>query len=85
MRNLRVWIIACSCFVTLPCEALAQQSPTTPDVVIITAQKRAEDIQDVPIAVTALSGFHAAGIYVNNDWGRDRRLASTHASATDLG
>jgi iron complex outermembrane receptor protein len=66
MRKLRVWIIACSCLTALPCEALAQQSPTTPDVVIVTAQKRAEDIQDVPIAVTALSGEALRDQHVTN-------------------
>ena len=47
-----------------PAIAQAQEQARVSDEIIVTAQKRAQDIQDVPIAVTALSGdqLQRAGI-----------------------
>lgn len=42
-----------SCAVTSP--ALAQQSDTLLEEIVVTAQKRSESLQDVPIAVTAIT------------------------------
>jgi len=43
--------------------ALAQDAPTALDDVIVTAQKRSENIQDVPVSVAAVSGEKLAAIF----------------------
>lgn len=48
-------LLTTSALVTAP-QAMAQSAPAvTDDTIIVTATRRAEDIQDIPIAVTALS------------------------------
>lgn len=37
-------------------------APVDPSEIVVTAQKRAENIQDVPIAITAIGGAHAADL-----------------------
>jgi iron complex outermembrane recepter protein len=58
MRGLRGYLLACTILAAAPLPAFAQAAPATPEreVVIVTAQKRSEDIQNVPVAVTALGG-----------------------------
>lgn len=57
MRTFSVLLLSCTSFTVLAAPALAQASDEQPtDVVIITAQKRSENIQEVPVAVTAISG-----------------------------
>lgn len=43
--------------------ALAQDAPTALDDVIVTAQKRSENIQDVPVSVAAVSGEKLQSIF----------------------
>jgi iron complex outermembrane recepter protein len=57
MRSIRICLLACTVLVAAPLPALAQAPPDqSSDVIIVTAQKRAQDIQDVPVAVTAIGG-----------------------------
>lgn len=57
MRMMKTCLLACTMLVAAPLTALAQTADDKgTDVVIITAQKRSENIQDVPVAVTALDG-----------------------------
>src|SRR5689334_3968799 len=55
MRAIRVCLLACTVMTAAPLSALAQTVPPDSDVVIVTAQKRQQDLQDVPVAVTALT------------------------------
>jgi iron complex outermembrane receptor protein len=55
MKRIQVGVVVVAALTVAPWDAVAQE-PQKTDVIIITAQKRSEDIQDVPIAVTALSG-----------------------------
>ncbi|MDP3737712.1 MAG: TonB-dependent receptor [Hyphomonadaceae bacterium] len=68
MRGVRVWLLACTVLTAAPLPAIAQAPPDTEqsDVVIITAQKRAQDIQDVPVAVTALGGEALQDLHVTD-------------------
>lgn len=50
----------------LPLPALAQNGGGVTDEIIVTAQKRAQDVQDVPIAVTALSAEALADQHVTD-------------------
>lgn len=62
--TLRSTLLACTAVAVvglLPAQALAQSGPTADrdgglEEIIVTAQKREQNLQDVPIAVTALSG-----------------------------
>lgn len=55
MRALKVCLLAGSVLAAgLP--AIAQEVDQNSDVVIVTAQKRSQDIQEVPVAVTAIGG-----------------------------
>ena len=57
MHAFRTRIFSCTALLAIAAPAYAQEAPDTGrDVVIITAQKRAENIQEVPIAVTAIGG-----------------------------
>ncbi len=57
MHAFRTRILSCTALLAIAAPAFAQETPDTGrDVVIITAQKRAENIQEVPIAVTAIGG-----------------------------
>ncbi len=56
MRTVKVCLLACTMLAAVPLPALAQQADQASDVIIVTAQKRSQDIQDVPVAVTALPG-----------------------------
>jgi iron complex outermembrane receptor protein len=57
MRALRKLLLSCTAMSILAAPALAQTADDqSDDVVIITAQKRSENIQEVPVAVTAISG-----------------------------
>ncbi|HEX2559823.1 TonB-dependent receptor [Phenylobacterium sp.] len=53
--RLKPCLLAAASSLTLGSAALAQTASTTLDEVIVTAQKREESIQDVPIAVSAFS------------------------------
>jgi iron complex outermembrane receptor protein len=58
MRSMKVCLLACTVLAAAPLPALAQTADNQDnrDVVVITAQKRDQDIQEVPVAVTALTG-----------------------------
>ncbi len=57
MRATRVCLFAFTVLAAAPLPALAQAAADqSSDVVIVTAQKRAQDIQEVPVAVTAIGG-----------------------------
>ncbi len=58
MARLQASLLSGAFLVALPLPALAQQTGDSGgrEVVIVTAEKRSQDIQDVPVAVTALSG-----------------------------
>ncbi len=51
-----------------PAASMAQTAPGGLEVVVVTAERRAENVQDVPIAITAVSGkqLHDAGITSTN-------------------
>jgi iron complex outermembrane receptor protein len=66
MRGLRVQLLAFTVLTVLPLPAIAQETTDRGDVVIVTAQKRSEDIQDVPVAVTAISGEALQDQHVTN-------------------
>jgi iron complex outermembrane receptor protein len=66
MRGFRIRLLAFTVLTALPLPAMAQEATDKGDVVIVTAQKRSEDIQDVPIAVTALSGVALQDKHVTN-------------------
>lgn len=57
MSALRILLLSCTALSALSAPAFAQtDDDQARDVVIITAQKRSEDIQEVPVAVTAIPG-----------------------------
>ena len=57
MRAFRTWFLSCSALTAASFPAFAQPTDDTGrDVIIITANKRAENIQEVPVAVTAIGG-----------------------------
>lgn len=57
MRAMKTCLLACTILAAAPAPAFAQAiSGAEADVVVVTAQKRDQDIQEVPIAVTALGG-----------------------------
>lgn len=58
MRSMKACLLACTVLAAAPLPALAQTADTQEgrDVVVVTAQKRDQDIQEVPVAVTALTG-----------------------------
>lgn len=57
MCSFRILLLSCTTLSLLTAPALAQtDDDQSRDVVIITAQKRSENIQEVPVAVTALVG-----------------------------
>jgi len=58
MRAYRILLLSCTALSLLAAPALAQETDDdqSRDVVIITAQKRSENIQEVPVAVTAIVG-----------------------------
>ena len=53
----------------LAAHADAREYPSAPDDVIVTTSKRAENIQDVPISLTAFSEneLELAGVYITQD------------------
>jgi iron complex outermembrane receptor protein len=55
---MKACLLACTVLAAAPLPALAQTADTQEgrDVVVVTAQKRDQDIQEVPVAVTALTG-----------------------------
>jgi iron complex outermembrane recepter protein len=58
-------------FLTLPSVSMAQTAPAAPaelETVVVTAEKRSENVQDVPISISAVSGkqLHDAGITSTN-------------------
>ncbi|WEK02324.1 MAG: TonB-dependent receptor [Candidatus Sphingomonas phytovorans] len=65
----KAWLAVSTAWICLvPCEAIAQDAPSTdaaPDI-IVTAQRRAERLQDVPIAITALSAEQLAASGVSD-------------------
>ncbi len=69
-RNLHIWtsVLLASSMLTGVGQALAQDagSSNTVEEIIITAQKRAEDMQDVPISVQALGGEKLDTLQVSN-------------------
>ena len=57
MRTMKACLLACTVLAVAPLPALAQATPQDGrDIVVVTAQKRDQDIQEVPVAVTALDG-----------------------------
>ena len=64
LRHLRIAALAGASIATLSSAALAQI-----ETIVVTAEKRSENIQTVPIAITALSGdqLRAAKIRDFND------------------
>lgn len=58
MHSMKACLLACTVLAAAPLPALAQTADTQEgrDVVVVTAQKRDQDIQKVPVAVTALTG-----------------------------
>lgn len=58
MHSMKACLLACTVLAAAPLPALAQTADTQEgrDVVVVTAQKRDQDIQEVPVAVTALTG-----------------------------
>jgi iron complex outermembrane receptor protein len=60
-RNL---LLAAAIAAALPAPAFAQQAATAMEEIVVTARKREETLQDVPIAVTSLSGdqLQAVGV-----------------------
>ena len=56
-RILSCTILGCTALMVFAAPALAQETPDAGrDVVIVTANKRAENLQEVPVAVTAIGG-----------------------------
>ncbi len=67
MRGIKVWLLACTVLTAAPLPAIAQVvNAQDSDVIIVTAQKRSQDIQDVPVAVTALGGEALQDAHVTN-------------------
>lgn len=57
MRATGVCLLACTVLAAAPLPAFSQAATDqSSDVIIVTAQKRAQDIQEVPVAVTAIGG-----------------------------
>ncbi len=58
MRSMKACLLACTVLAAAAMPALAQTGDNQEgrDVVVVTAQKRDQDIQEVPVAVTALTG-----------------------------
>ncbi len=57
MHAFRTRILSCTALLAVAAPAFAQETPDSGrDVVIITANKRAENLQEVPVAVTAIGG-----------------------------
>lgn len=57
MHTFRNWILGCTALSAIAAPAFAQGAADPGrDVVIVTANKRAENIQEVPVAVTAIGG-----------------------------
>ncbi len=57
MRAMKACLLACTVLAAAPMPALAQApGGQDADVIVVTAQKRDQDIQEVPVAVTALGG-----------------------------
>ena len=54
-RSLRLCLLLGSAACLAPGVALAQSAETTLETVVVTAQKREENLQTVPVAVTAVT------------------------------
>ena len=66
MVSLRILAAALCATAFVPLQALAQDANGVSDEIIVTAQKRAQNLQDVPIAVTALSSEALANQHVTD-------------------
>lgn len=66
-----------------PTLALAQQSAPALEELVVTAQKRAENIQDVPIAITALSGADLQNQHVTSVMGLNQLAPGLQVKADD--
>jgi len=68
MTHMRTWAASmAAAFALVPGAASAQQPAGAPtDEIVVTAQKRAQNLQDVPIAVTALSGEALSNAHVTD-------------------
>ncbi|WP_374944581.1 TonB-dependent receptor [Sphingomonas sp.] len=58
-------VLACTCSTTALAQSTAQPDTATNDEVVVTAQKREQRIEDVPVTVTALTGARLADIGVS--------------------
>jgi len=69
MRGVRLWLMACTALSSVSLPAFAQEAPAAQeqrDVVIVTANKRDEDIQEIPVAVTAIGGEDLQNLHVSS-------------------
>ena len=57
--------LACTCSAAAMAQSTAQPEPATDNEVVVTAQKREQRIEDVPVTVTALTGRRLADIGVS--------------------
>jgi iron complex outermembrane recepter protein len=75
MMNKHIYLICAGALTTVPCSVYAQDSGAESarlEEVVVTAQRREERLQDVPIAITALSGadLSKSGALRSNDLGQ---------------
>jgi iron complex outermembrane receptor protein len=61
-----IWLTGCAVLALSAGVANAQDEAATVEEIVVTAQKRAENLQDVPVSVTALSAEAIADRGVNN-------------------
>ena len=64
-------------FVAAVCLPISLTAQAQLEEVIVTAQKRAESLQDVPISISAVSGETIQGKTVFNFWARDAQILIT--------
>src|SRR5262249_54025538 len=75
--------IAVWCGLAGPALSVAQESAPALEEVVVTAQKRAENIQEVPIAITALSGADLQNQHVTSVMGLNQLAPGLQVKADD--
>ena len=60
------WLMGCALAALSTGAARAQDNTATVEEIVVTAQKRSENLQDVPVALTAITGQALANQGVNN-------------------